>query len=341
MRIVPTFNTQRVIVSVVHGLASITTVFRLLHRSRARRLWWDDFWALCATVCSLVTVLVFLLPVRRLPEVDRDNNFAVPVHASIMVVLLVFYVAGLWFARISIAVTIVRLLSDGVFRAAAKTATCFFGLSGALLIVMRIVNCGTKLDKPPLCRMPRYVAYTELLLDIMADLWLIVAPLVLLFRTSLSHKHRRLIAGIFGCGLLITSTSVLHVTYLMSREYLMSALTAHIQLSVAVLVCNLLVLVAYVHQKYHSRGLGPSRIPNTATIAHPTREASRPTTGLHPSCPCPPESDHQTPISHVSLTELGSSMLGGSSRDMTSFGVCTLTSSAPRASDEFRHFATT
>lgn len=149
------------------------------------------------------------------------------------------------FARISIAVTIVRLLSDGVFRAAAKTATCFFGLSGALLIVMRIVNCGTKLDKPPLCRMPRYVAYTELLcklassihhsyshncsVDIMADLWLIVAPLVLLFRTSLSHKHRRLIAGIFGCGLLITSTSVLHVTYLMSREYLMSALTAHIQ----------------------------------------------------------------------------------------------------------------
>ncbi|KAF9048939.1 hypothetical protein BJ165DRAFT_1071774 [Panaeolus papilionaceus] len=349
MHIIPTMTTQRVVVLLCHGSAFITTVLRLIHRSHIRRLWWDDFWAFCAMICSVVSIFLFLImaPTRHI----AGSGLAVSVSNSIMTAILVFYLAALWFARISIAVTIVRLLNDGTkFKSTAKCVSILFGLSATLLIILRIVNCGTKVDRPPVCQTPLYVARLDLTMDIAADIWLIIAPLVMLCRTNLSQQHRRLISGIFACGTLITVTSVLHIVFLMSNESIMTALTAHVQAGAAVVVCNLLVLVTYVYRKWGPQEVAPTleppKLPDVSGSIPTTEPSSMrsviPTFPKLPLVTAPSRSSPQetrrvrsdSSSSHFSLTELGSSMLGGSSRDLSSFGVPTTTSRATRASND-------
>ncbi|PPR04820.1 hypothetical protein CVT24_007080 [Panaeolus cyanescens] len=274
-----------------------------------------------------------------------ELGYFVPQKPSIVVVLMVFYLAGLWCARLSIAVTIVRMVNDNKSRIVAKLFAVFFGLCAVVLILLRIFNCGTKFDKPPICVTPRYAVYVDLVLDILADIWLIAAPLLMLFRSNLSQKHKRLIAGIIACGVFIALASVLHIAFLMTRELLMVAITAHVQTTVAIVVCNLLVLVTFAYQRFPVwfGRWGSSRrereIDGDAHAMGRIRGTSPAQTNVEGGCPSPPDghrealNGEESAISHLSLTELGSSMLGGSSRDYPSFGVVTNASSGVRSQD--------
>lgn len=50
----------------LHAVALLSSVFRLIHRTRSRRLWWDDFWATVAMLTLCVSVAIWLInPVKH------------------------------------------------------------------------------------------------------------------------------------------------------------------------------------------------------------------------------------------------------------------------------------
>ncbi|KAF9045270.1 hypothetical protein BJ165DRAFT_151005 [Panaeolus papilionaceus] len=325
--ITPSTIAKKVVLSTFHGLAFITTTLRLFHRYRVRRLWWDDFWALCALLCAIVTYSVFWI---RLINGHRK--------ALTLAIMIAAYVAGLWCARISVAVTLVRLLNKGRFKTVSKIVTVALSISGGVLVLLRILNCDTRFDRPPYCKTPRTVVYLELILDLLSDAWLVAAPLVMLYRTNLSAKHRQIITWVFSCGILTTATSILHIFCLITRQDNLVVVTSHVQLGVAIAVCNLLVLVTYVYRKIQPREETHTLAPPRILTIH-TRPNSTPPT---PLTSMPESVSRATETRDFDLTELGSSMLGGSSRDMDTFALHTInTNTPPETSNNFKSSART
>ncbi|KAF9034546.1 hypothetical protein BJ165DRAFT_1563271 [Panaeolus papilionaceus] len=247
-------------------------------------------------------------------------------------------IAGVWCARISVAVTLVRLLNKGRFKTISKIVTVALSIDGGVLVLLRILNCNTKFDKPPYCKTPRTVVYLELILDLLADAWLVAAPLVMLYQAKhLSVKHRQIITWVFSCGLLTPATSILHLSCLITRQDKLAEVTAHVQLGVAIVVCNLLVLVTYVYRKIQSR-------EETHTLTSPRIFTIH--TGPNLTTPTPltsmPESVlHTAETRDFDLTELGSSMLGGSSRDMDTVLHTINTNTPTETSNDFKGSAQT
>lgn len=46
-------------IGALYGIAILSTIFRLGHRAKIRKLWWDDFWATLATLMVGVSVTIF------------------------------------------------------------------------------------------------------------------------------------------------------------------------------------------------------------------------------------------------------------------------------------------
>jgi len=65
-------------------------------------------------------------------------------------------------ARMSVAVTIVRLLNPGHFRAVARMAALILGAFWLSLVVQKIFICGGDWHNVPACPIPRVTGYLEL-----------------------------------------------------------------------------------------------------------------------------------------------------------------------------------
>ncbi|KAF9048938.1 hypothetical protein BJ165DRAFT_1526334 [Panaeolus papilionaceus] len=316
----PSVATSTGLTTTFHTLAFVTTSLRLFHRFRRQRVGWDDFWAGVADLFALMIFTLFLLS-----GVIFGKNVPISVQ-TFGISPRGRYGHSSRCSKISIAVTLARLLGDGRFRSIAKGVAAAFGVVGIALSIGRIFRCGTDFSTPPFCPTPRYTAYMELVFDILGDVWVIGAPLCMLKRVRLPRQHQRLLGCVFLCGLFTTFASIIHYGFILTREIIVGALTAHIQLCVSIITCNLLVLATYVYRKVHE-GLnettertqtpdpssnGQGRLATPLTVIH---SHGRETRGSRPggvsverSRPSVPLGSHST---HVTLTELGSSMLDG------------------------------
>jgi len=143
----------------------------------------------------------------------------------------------------SVAVTIVRLLNQGHFRTVARTATLILGAFWLSLVVQKVFICGREWHSVPSCPLPRTTGYLELgsehvriinggvcplslvnwmqfqlTADLAGDLWLLIAPAYMLWRIRIVRRHRRLILGIFGCGILTTAVCLVHFYLIVSHS---------------------------------------------------------------------------------------------------------------------------
>ncbi|PPR04818.1 hypothetical protein CVT24_007078 [Panaeolus cyanescens] len=327
----PAQQRESALISTFHTLALLTTLLRLIHRFRRKRLGWDDFFAGLANVFAIILFVLFLH--SEVIFGDRKPPFlSTPVSLRTFGIVgtLVFYMTGLWCSKISIAITIIRLVGDGTFRRIAKAVILVFGLVGISLSLARVFRCGTDFSEAPICPTPRYSGYLELVFDLLGDTWLICAPLYMLRRLKIPRPHQRLIGAVFLCGLFTTLASIVHNSFALTRQVLVAGMTAHIQLGVSIFMCNLLVLATYIYRRVHedsdettqrtetpdpdSNGQGRFATPmvtfqppengNSVAGQNSRGDSSRPPGNL--SAPA-----GGTSSSHITLTELGSSMLHG------------------------------
>lgn len=128
--------------------------------------------------------------------------------------------------------------------------------------------------------------------DCVADLWLLFAPAYVLWQMKLQRAQRNLILTIFLCGVFTSLASIAHVVFILVNSPLWLRLTGHIEVSlflkkiwcfmmskywliyswciqvaVAIIVSNLLVVVTYVYRVFRQLN---------ANVLNASREAEVP-----------------------------------------------------------------
>lgn len=65
-----------------HSIAFLTTFFRLVHRFKTRRLWWDDFWAFIALLSDLFVWIIFMVITINLLVITPNGKHLRPTFTS-------------------------------------------------------------------------------------------------------------------------------------------------------------------------------------------------------------------------------------------------------------------
>ncbi|CAA7267690.1 unnamed protein product [Cyclocybe aegerita] len=263
----PTLLEIRIILTVLHSSAISSAIFRLGHRFHIRRLWWDDFWAAIGVSAEVICFVVFMAVVS---PTNKTPTVAGPGLGSVgRLAVLLSYTTGLWASRLTVSVTIVRLLARGRLRQYSIVASVIFTIFWSVLILQKIFFCGKDLGKYTQCRIPRYTGIMELTMDILADMWIICAPVYILWQMKLRRSHHRMILSIFMCGILTTLASIVHSVFILLSSSIWIGLSAHIQLAISVFVSNLLVLGTYVYRVFHAiSDVGDSTTSNNDKTTH-------------------------------------------------------------------------
>ncbi|KAF8868538.1 hypothetical protein CPB84DRAFT_1695962, partial [Gymnopilus junonius] len=185
---------------VLHGIAIFMTVFRVYHRTRTRRMWWDDFMASLSMLVDTAYISVLWLAYAG-SLLQTYNSLVARYWLSTMLFLLI-----VWMARISLALTIPRIFSP-------KDTTRRFAVGLALLlmtlclvtITQSAVICSKRLASStvPVCCV--LIAYPA---SIFSDALLVAVPLYKLWSVRLPRKQRRLILICFTAGSLTATATI-------------------------------------------------------------------------------------------------------------------------------------
>ncbi|KAF9531849.1 hypothetical protein CPB83DRAFT_847921, partial [Crepidotus variabilis] len=240
----PSLMVNRVIIGGFYSVASLTSVLRLIYRWKRQRLWWDDFWALMALLSySFVAMVCLILPMQFLSQ--RSANVQVFRFLGVFLGTTL----TLWAARLSLAVSIVRLVPDSSFRRFAKAIAVFFGILFLGLAIQKLFFCcGTQWKEIGVCKITDLTTYLSLATDAIGDCWLVGAPAYMLSNTKLSSHYRLLLLLIFSASIFVIFSSVVHYCFILTNQVSYVSIVAHIELGLAITVSNLLVLGTWLYR---------------------------------------------------------------------------------------------
>ncbi|KAJ3967083.1 hypothetical protein EV361DRAFT_518191 [Lentinula raphanica] len=233
---------------------SISTASRLEElyiRNRAKRLWWDDAWALLSMLLSLVLLITMWIR-TDIPGLGPLNE---PHSARIVAYWLVSitFTCTLWSARISLIFSVIRLIPPlFVLRRVSEGTAAIFFLMWAGSLAQKTYVCASDRSwyqlAAPQCHLGTAVAIVELVTDIFADIALAVIPIRLLAGVGLSSDKRRMLYIMFCASLLTSMVSIIHAVFLLGPSGLLEAITAQAEAGTALIVANAGVLSPYVYR---------------------------------------------------------------------------------------------
>ncbi|KAJ3754143.1 hypothetical protein EV360DRAFT_73940 [Lentinula raphanica] len=254
----PTSTTNRIVTTILLSVAQILTVFRLYIRNRAKRLWWDDAWALLSMLLSLVLLITMWIRTDIPGRIHFDSNTKRDLlrswtikrapfcpHSSILACIYHFYMYALvgkffddeWVEQVcpdkfdlfrdSTHSSAIRLKKGSL---AQKTYVCASDRSWYQLAA-------------PQCHLGTAVAIVELV-----NIALAVIPIRLLAGVGLSSDKRRMLYIMFCASLLTSMVSIIHAVFLLGPSGLLEAITAQAEAGTALIVANAGVLSPYVYR---------------------------------------------------------------------------------------------
>ncbi|ETW81332.1 hypothetical protein HETIRDRAFT_246383, partial [Heterobasidion irregulare TC 32-1] len=231
------------VVTTFHALAIISTVFRLIYRTRVRRLGLDDLFAgfsLCFLFVCLVCIWV---------RTDTPGPLNQPHRARLIAYwLLTFdFTCCLWSVRLSIIFSIMRVMPPMMnIRRVTQWFSVLFVLMWMALIVQKAVHCTLDISwqkqAEPQCHLGRAIGITELSADFVSDVVLVVLPLRLMWNLQLPTRQRRLLIALFSASMIITLISIVHAVFVIGPAGFLEAMSANIQIAASLMVCNLAVV---------------------------------------------------------------------------------------------------
>ncbi|KAG9311896.1 hypothetical protein JVU11DRAFT_8157 [Chiua virens] len=248
-----------ILATIFHVTALTSTSFRLWFRHHTRRLWWDDFWAVLALlgdVVCMVTMWTGVAPFDN-PYITFEALSTLPqsrrAHIVSFWLSMLTYTCSIWFARISIVCSVVRIVPPS--RCVSITA---FG-AGAIFVCLwgfmftsKSAVCGVDTTwyhaTPTACPIPYWVAISEVCTDAFSDIILVALPLRLLWRVKLPSNQKIMLLSVFSTSILVSVVSAVHTSYLIPNITFVGGLTAQIEGPVSLIVCNLLVIVTFVYR---------------------------------------------------------------------------------------------
>ncbi|KAF8662797.1 hypothetical protein AX16_001081 [Volvariella volvacea WC 439] len=257
----------------LHAIADAATVFRLVHRYRLRRLWWDDYWAgiaLAINIAYLTTV-----GLRRDPS---DADFSRQTAVVVFWMTAILFPSVVWAARMSISMSIIRLVPEQTMarRLLYIMASAFF-LTWMGLLFHKVGICAKTTEwhynRAVQCYLGSTVGIVTLVTDVVSDALLIIVPLNMLRRVRLPKGQQRLLLALFSSSVFSSLAGVVYAVFVFrassfgNKRALLISLTANVKAETTLLVCNLLVLVTYFYRTMrHGEDLESEIPPPTANL---------------------------------------------------------------------------
>jgi len=278
----------------MHGLAILTTTFRLWYRVRKRRFWWEDAWA----AASLVGAIASLFAVMGITGSENDPPYPGESPTGHIVadwVMIFGFTTCLWSARLSLIFSLVRLSSGAArLRQVSLYAAAVFGAIFVGLLCQKVYVCGHDLswEKDPAldfqCTLGDSIAIAQVVTDFSSDVALVAIPVFLLREVNSPKDQRILILSAFSTSILTSLISVVHVIFILTPDPGLQTITAQAEIALSLVICNLLVIVTYIYRVLKRKDLELDRRPSaeagTRTIIFTTVDLNQLTS--HPSAEC-------------------------------------------------------
>ncbi|EIW77016.1 hypothetical protein CONPUDRAFT_92331 [Coniophora puteana RWD-64-598 SS2] len=228
----------KILTSVFHGVAISCTLLRLAHRLRILALWWEDLYAGVALIFD-----VLCLACVWLEEPSAGPNR--PLQTVVVSYLITSgFTSVVWTARLSILWSAVRVSDPGRrTRLVCQAIGLCFWVMWIALVTQKFIICHQNG-----CVMGESVAISQLVTDSISDIALVVLPIWLLREVKLCARRRVMVLCAFSASLSITVVTIAHSIILFGDPTHAATLVANIKTALSLVVCNLLVIVAFIYK---------------------------------------------------------------------------------------------
>ncbi|KAF9446198.1 hypothetical protein P691DRAFT_761838 [Macrolepiota fuliginosa MF-IS2] len=233
------------------GVATLTTISRIIVRTRKSQLWVDDVLAIFSMCTLIVQLVASLINPSKAPGAPQDHD-----NGAVRYYLIsnMFY-AVIWSARLSILFSIIRITRGFRPNRHLAIAAALFLLAWVVLTAQLYWECETetawKHAEIPQCKLDRVVAICQLITDIISDGILLAVPVRLVMIIQDNKLRYRLIL-IFGTCVITTIASFVHAAFLFEVKEVPIMIAAVIESAISLVVCNIPILAtAIVKMQQH------------------------------------------------------------------------------------------
>lgn len=239
----------QILSTISYAIALLTTAFRITHRVRIARFWWDDFWALVsAFLIAILLVFLWLVPYLK------DHGTLDQLVLTAWIGPLVFNVV-VWTTRISICYSITRILPPGKARTISLILIVAFFVSCAGVFAGKVWICAHDSSWHYLpsvsCPQNDAVNVAQVTIDIISILCLVVFPFHVLRRVDLPAPERRLVLALFATSLVIATFVIPHSVFAFRPSWVqLFAWTGHLEAGVSQIICNVLVVGTWFYRVF-------------------------------------------------------------------------------------------
>ncbi|KAF8901902.1 hypothetical protein CPB84DRAFT_1776979 [Gymnopilus junonius] len=313
------YTAWKVSLSILHAVAIVSTLYRLVHRFRIRRSWWDDYVAFLPLMLDpmywMLTLVRFYHRVLDLTHTTRTFRVLNSFWLSLLPYLLI-----VWSTRVALSLSLGR-----IFPAKHPARRWSYVLVGAMIVFcitnILVANLTCKYTSPLLVLFEvthcdtgagGFLVQTIFLfvVNVFGDLLLVISPLIFFWRIKLPAGERRLILMVFSGSILTLLAGVVIAIIFLNKDVfpgvdylLILEGLCNIEASVSLFVCNLTVVSTRFYQAIRRlRNLRQDQSPSSLDTADP-----EPTTQYQPHSPtCTRLSDKTSSSEPITLTEISS-----------------------------------
>ncbi|KJA17411.1 hypothetical protein HYPSUDRAFT_97038, partial [Hypholoma sublateritium FD-334 SS-4] len=194
--------------SLLHGIAIISTCLRVEHRRRARRLWWDDYATIIPAVIEVLNIAVLWLRITHKP-VPMEYKILYSYASSF------FYSTIAWWSKISISLAVLRVIPAwSRIRPFAIAMPVIFLIFWAALFTTMITTCAIHTQwqfsraQILICGPGYRITIVSTVLDVVADVMLVAVPLHQVWCIKRRASERRLVRLVFSSSMLTLVASI-------------------------------------------------------------------------------------------------------------------------------------
>ncbi|KAG1769446.1 hypothetical protein EV702DRAFT_978710, partial [Suillus placidus] len=228
-------------------LGLMLTIFRLAYRIWLRKFWVEDAWAGVAFLCGIAALTSCWTYVEAGKGMGEEGIISFWVYSFA-------FPSVVWAVRQSILFSIIR-----VVYATQHLRCLMLGLAGlflglwAGLVAQKAWNYGhdTSWYQTPgkvHAYMTQPMVVFELMTDCLSDIILIVLPLRLLWSLKLPKRQKRMIFATFFSNIMVTMISIFRGVCQIAKYKTVLGTATDFQTALSLLVCNLLVVVAFLYR---------------------------------------------------------------------------------------------
>ncbi|KAF8997477.1 hypothetical protein BDQ17DRAFT_1428993 [Cyathus striatus] len=247
----------KISITLLHTIAILSTLLRLLRRYKQSKLWWDDAAAFVALLGLVIAIpVMWLLFINTEPVYTKKK-------ATLYWLLTIPFFITIWSTRLSLSFSLQRLFPTHHIPKALSTVYVLTLI--ALLTWECTIKCDTKapyLDRLTFLHCPlgrEALTIGSIIADITADFLLTLTSLSLLWRIHLPRTQRTLVRILFSASVLTLLSAIVFCICSFSPAVggyvwgsLVKAMVGELEMGVAVIVCNIQVLVTWVYNKRYN-----------------------------------------------------------------------------------------